>query len=197
MTPLATIATASRTRGKVTDSPGTKTRPVADGRHFAVDARLSVLHLAHTSLYQQPAAFWQIGNELNRITPPDALVLIADDGDPRAIYYSNRRGWHFLEDGLFKGYPADTQQAVAWLEKYRKAGATYVAFPKDALWWFDQYKGFHQYLDSRYRRRGYGRVYFYRVICKASGFRASRVALPCSASPPPTQGQDATVEPNV
>jgi 4-amino-4-deoxy-L-arabinose transferase-like glycosyltransferase len=111
-------------------------------------------YVSVTPLYaDQRPALWQIGNELNRITPPDALVIIADDGDPRAIYYSNRRGWHFLEDGLFKGYPADTQQAIAWLEKFRTAGATYLAFPQDALWWFDRYKGFQQYLESRYRRQ--------------------------------------------
>jgi hypothetical protein len=31
-----------------------------------------------------------LGRELDRSTPPDALVIIADYGDPRAIYYSKR-----------------------------------------------------------------------------------------------------------
>jgi hypothetical protein len=86
------------------------------------------------------------------MTPADALVIIADDGDPRAIYYSRRRGWHFLQDGRFNGYPADGQQAITLLEKFRGEGAGYVAFPRDAFWWFDHYIGLREYLDSRYQR---------------------------------------------
>jgi len=110
-------------------------------------------YIAIEPLYEhQRPPLWTTGNELDRIAPADALVIVADDGDPRAIYYSRRKGWHFLQDGLFKGYPADSQQAVTLLEKFKSEGASYLAFPQDAFWWFEFYKGFQEYLDARYHR---------------------------------------------
>ncbi len=101
--------------------------------------------------HQRPPLWW-VGQELNRITPTDARVIVADDGDPRAIYYSGRKGWHFLQDGLFKGYPADSQRAITLLEQWRGEGAGYLAFPQDGFWWFAHYPGLQEYLDSRYQR---------------------------------------------
>jgi 4-amino-4-deoxy-L-arabinose transferase-like glycosyltransferase len=95
---------------------------------------------------------WQVGNALNHITPADALVIVADDGDPTAIYYSRRKGWHFLQDGMFKGYPLNSQQAIMQLEKWRAEGANYLGFTQYAFWWFNYYKGFQEYLDARYWR---------------------------------------------
>jgi hypothetical protein len=95
---------------------------------------------------------WKVGNELNRIAPTDALVIAADDGDPTAIYYSRRKGWHFLQNGLFEGYPVDSQQAITQLEDWRKEGASYLIFTQYAFWWFDYYKAFHKHLNARYQR---------------------------------------------
>jgi hypothetical protein len=157
--PLVPVATAlagmagDMTYRRCTGLTGSKIARFLTGSVFwAALASLSYISVTPLYAHQRPA-LWKVGNALNRLTPPDALVLVADDGDPRAIYYSKRRGWHFLQDGLLKGYPADSQQAIAWLEKFRKAGASYLAFPQDALWWFEHYKGFQEYLDSRYRRQ--------------------------------------------
>jgi hypothetical protein len=94
--------------------------------------------------------FLSAGSELNHISPPDALVIVADDGDPTTIYYSGRKGWHFLRD--FGSLPVDSQQAINELEKLRKEGASYLVFPQYAFWWFDCYKDFRKHLDSLYRR---------------------------------------------
>ena len=38
------------------------------------------------------------GNQLNRITSPDALAVFVVDGDLSGIYYSRRKGWHAFDD---------------------------------------------------------------------------------------------------
>lgn len=118
---------------------------------FAALAYLSYIYVTPLYAHQRPW-LWSVGRELNRITPPEALVIIADDGDPRAIYYSQRKGWHFLQDGLLKGNPHDTQEAIMVLENLRGEGASYLAFTQNTFWWFSYYEGFREYLDGRYRR---------------------------------------------
>ena len=90
------------------------------------------------------------GSELNRIAPRHALVIVADGGDPTCLYYSKRKGWHFLDN--FGIAPADSQQAIIELEKLRKRGASYLVFTRYTGWWLDYYKDFQKYLDSRYPR---------------------------------------------
>jgi hypothetical protein len=74
-------------------------------------ARISLVYLYVTPLYAHHYPWlWSLGRELNRCTPPDALVIVADYGDPRAIYSSKRKGWHFPQDGLLKGNPRNTKK---------------------------------------------------------------------------------------
>ena len=48
--------------------------------------------------YQSSAAqLRDAGLELKKVTPPDALIVAADMGDPTIFYYGERKGWHFLE----------------------------------------------------------------------------------------------------
>jgi hypothetical protein len=79
-------------------------------------------------------------------------VIVADYGDPRPIYYSKRKGWHFLQDGLLKSNPRNTQEVITVLKKLRGEGASYLAFTQNTFWWFEYYQGFRKYLDARYRR---------------------------------------------
>jgi hypothetical protein len=93
---------------------------------------------------------YEVGNELNRIAPPNALVIIADSGDPTAIFYSQRKGWHFLQNF---GIPAkNSDHAVQELERLRSAGGQYLAFTRYTFWWLDYYKEFRAHLDARYKR---------------------------------------------
>jgi uncharacterized protein with von Willebrand factor type A (vWA) domain len=82
-------------------------------------------------------ALWQAGLALNRITPSDALVLIADNGDPTGLYYSKRHGWHFLQD--FGSSPVDSQHAIRELERLRMEGASYPVFTSHAFWGLEFY----------------------------------------------------------
>jgi len=99
-------------------------------------------------LYESSAAqLRDAGLELNKITPSDALIVAADMGDPTIFYYSQRKGWHFLEeDGIYQGTPSDSQDAIVDLEKLRRRGATHVVFTRNTLWWLDYYPEFAQRL---------------------------------------------------
>jgi len=89
---------------------------------------------------------------VRRVTPANALVVFVDDGDPTGIYYSERKGWHFLNQGVWSGNPADSGQAIAALEALRRQGATYLVFTRRTFWWLDYYRDFGRYLDARYGR---------------------------------------------
>jgi 4-amino-4-deoxy-L-arabinose transferase-like glycosyltransferase len=95
-------------------------------------------------------AWWQAGLALTRLTPPEALLLIADDGDPTALYYSQRHGWHFLQN--FGDSPVDDQQAIRELERLRTEGAGYLIFTRNTFWWLERYPAFREHLEARYRR---------------------------------------------
>ena len=87
-----------------------------------------------------------LGFELQKITPPGALIIAADDGDPTVFYYAHRKGWHFLENGVYQGNPLDSDQIIANLEKLRARGASYLVFYSGTLWWLDYYKEFEKHL---------------------------------------------------
>jgi hypothetical protein len=61
-----------------------------------------------TRRYLRPTAepLCRLARELHERTPPAALIIAADDGDPVVFYYAHRKGWHLLErDGIYNGNP--------------------------------------------------------------------------------------------
>jgi 4-amino-4-deoxy-L-arabinose transferase-like glycosyltransferase len=87
------------------------------------------------------------GLELKRTTPQNSLIIAADNGDPTAFYYAERKGWHFLEkDGIYEGNPGDSQQVIADLEKLRRRGATHLVFIASTFWWLDYYTEFAEHI---------------------------------------------------
>ena len=55
------------------------------------------------------------------MTPPDALIVAADMGDPTIFYYAERKGWHFLEqNAIYNGTPDHSDQAIENLERLRR-----------------------------------------------------------------------------
>jgi hypothetical protein len=114
---------------------------------------LSYFSFVYLKPLYEPLALapWRAGNELNRIAPPQALVAVADGGDPTCLYYSKRKGWHFLEN--FGAAPIDSEQAIAEIERLRERGAAYLVLTRHQPWWWsERYKNFWSYLDSRYPR---------------------------------------------
>jgi len=99
-------------------------------------------------LYDERARDLQLlGFVLKKTTPPGAIVVVADIGDPTAFYYGERKGWHFLErNGIYNGHPSDSAAAIADLADLRKRGAGYLAFYSGTLWWPKYYPEFAEYL---------------------------------------------------
>jgi hypothetical protein len=100
--------------------------------------------------YQSSAAqLRDAGLELNKVTPPGALIVAADMGDPTIFYYAERQGWHFLEkDAIYNGNPDDSEQAIENLERLRRRGATHFVFTKNTFWWLQSYPEFVDYLTK-------------------------------------------------
>ena len=100
--------------------------------------------------YQSSAAqLRDAGLELKKVTPPDALIVAADMGDPTIFYYAERKGWHFPEnDAIYNGTPDDSEQAIENLERLRRGGATHFVFTKNTFWWLQSYPEFVGYLAN-------------------------------------------------
>jgi 4-amino-4-deoxy-L-arabinose transferase-like glycosyltransferase len=100
--------------------------------------------------YQSSAAqLRDVGLELKRVTPPDALIVAADMGDPTIFYYAGRKGWHFPEnDAIYNGTPDDNEQAIENLERLRRLGATHFVFTRNTFWWLQSYPEFVGYLNK-------------------------------------------------
>ncbi len=94
------------------------------------------------------AARRNLGLELKEATTPNALIIAADDGDPTVFYYAHRKGWHFLEDGIYQGNPLDNAEVIANLEKLRNRGATHLVFYAGTNWWLKYYREFAERLAT-------------------------------------------------
>ena len=85
--------------------------------------------------------------------PADATVLIVSRGDDELLRIDGRSAWHFprSDDGAYAGHhPADSRDAIAWLEAERARGADYIVFPATGSWWLEHYEGLRQHLNKRY-----------------------------------------------
>ena len=99
--------------------------------------------------YLSSAQLRDTGLELNKVTPPNALIVAADMGDPAVFYYAERKGWHFLEnDAIYNGNPDDSEQAIENLERLRRRGATHFVFTRNTFWWLQSYPEFGRHLTE-------------------------------------------------
>ena len=92
---------------------------------------------------------------MERVIPPDTVILVVSKGDNELVEPGSERAWHFprTEDGLYLGdNPADSTDAVSHLEALRQKGAGFLLFPNTEFWWLDYYSGFRRHLDDRYHR---------------------------------------------
>jgi 4-amino-4-deoxy-L-arabinose transferase-like glycosyltransferase len=98
--------------------------------------------------FYRPAAagLRNLGLELKEATTPNALIVAADDGDPTVFYYAHRKGWHFLENGIYEGNPIDSAQAIANFERLRNRGASHLVFYAGTDWWLKYYREFAEHL---------------------------------------------------
>jgi GT2 family glycosyltransferase len=74
--------------------------------------------------------------------PDGASVAVVTRGDERLLRLGRRRAMHFPHDdrGRYVGHhPADSVEAIAYLEAARVRGAQFVLFPATARWWLEYY----------------------------------------------------------
>lgn len=89
------------------------------------------------------------GLKLKAVTPSNALVVAADNGDPTVLYYAERKGWHFLEkNGIYDGEPRDSAPAIIDLDELRNRGGGYLVFTSNTSWWLDDYDQFRQHVEA-------------------------------------------------
>ena len=86
--------------------------------------------------------------------PADATVLVVSKGDPDLLHLDGRKAWHFPQtpEGVYAGHhPANDDECLAELARLCANGATHLAIPAPALWWFDHYPRFAEYVRNRCR----------------------------------------------
>lgn len=112
--------------------------------------------------------------------PHRASVLVVSRGDRELIRLPGREAAHFPqgENGGYAGHhPADSDEAIAQLERLREGGAQYLVLPPTALWWREHYDEFASHLDCRYSRADAGGCIIYElttVSVPEKGIRSDR-----------------------
>jgi 4-amino-4-deoxy-L-arabinose transferase-like glycosyltransferase len=120
---------------------------------FATLAYLSYIYLQ--PLYRSwGSPSLNAGIELDRIAPLDALVIAANNGDPTALYYSRRKGWHFPQASILSlPWPNNGPELVSELEQLKDHGGNYLLLTKYTFYLLTgKFSEFGRYLDSRYPR---------------------------------------------
>jgi len=88
--------------------------------------------------------------------PEGAVVLVASRGDDDLLAIPGRDARHFPREGeVYAGrHPADSEEAIRFLEAERSDGAGYLVIPDTASWWLEHYAGLRRHLERRYRQSG-------------------------------------------
>jgi hypothetical protein len=97
----------------------------------------------------------RVRRAVSKSVPAGGTVLVVSRGDDELLRVDARRAWHFprSDDGAYAGHhPADSAEAIAWLEAQRAAGAEHIVFPGTGIWWLEHYEGLRRHLDGSYRR---------------------------------------------
>jgi hypothetical protein len=97
-------------------------------------------------------SIFRLRDTVRTALPPSARILVISDKDDLLLNLPGRFTWHFprTEEGFHAGNPKDSGQAIAHLEEARRRGGQYLLIPRTALWWFDHYNEFRDYLTVRY-----------------------------------------------
>jgi GT2 family glycosyltransferase len=84
--------------------------------------------------------------------PEGSTVLVISKGDDDLVDLGDRSALHFPQavGGDYAGHhPADSDEAIAGLERMRESGADFLVVPQASSWWLDHYAGFAAHL-ARY-----------------------------------------------
>jgi glycosyltransferase involved in cell wall biosynthesis len=135
----------------------------------------------------------QIREQVKRRVPRRAKVIVASKGDEELMKLNGRKGWHFPQNeaGVYSGYyPADSAQAILWLEQLRARGGGFFLLPGTAFWWLDHYKDFARHLGDNYRQ-----LFRQDGVCAIYDIRKVKPASERGPSTPPPPPAPAPAKP--
>lgn len=123
------------------------TAPATGGRGGWLDA---VRHV-DPELAQWLGRIEQLEQEVGAwIGPGDRFILIDDELLRGKISVCSRAVPFPDHDGEYWGPPPDDAAAIEELERLRKFGVQHLVIAWPGFWWLDYYRGFHEYLRSRF-----------------------------------------------
>jgi hypothetical protein len=101
-----------------------------------------------------PFAVDDTATELHKLLPAQTRYILADQeewGLERALV--GRTKIPFTESsGVYNGPPADSDAAIAELERLRLGGAKYLVLAQPCFWWLSYYERFAGHLQANYER---------------------------------------------
>lgn len=96
-----------------------------------------------------------LGEQIGQTIPPGVAFILVDRAKLGIVgEFQGRRVIPFLElDGMFWGSPASSQQAIAELQRLKRAGAAWLVLAWPCFWWLDHYGQWGRHLDDHASRR--------------------------------------------
>jgi len=106
--------------------------------------------------YQWSRRLVEAKQQVAQLVPPGSRFILVDEdgwGDETGSHevVSGRHALPFLEkDGLYWGRPADDAEGQEHLERLRAAGAAFIVFTWDTIWWLDTFPELARHLRGKY-----------------------------------------------
>jgi hypothetical protein len=129
------------------------------GRHGRDTATWPASATARAPRRLAPDAYTRLIAQIRRCVdenvPSEAVVAVVSRGDQQLLHLGGRRARHFPEapgGGYLGHHPADSADAVAYLESAVARGVDHLVVPATAAWWLQHYRGFRQHLEANSRR---------------------------------------------
>jgi hypothetical protein len=121
-------------------------------RERTVVSRLSLVHpRKYLEALNWMRGIQSVADAIEELVPGDARFVLVDGDELRGDLVQRRRAIPFLErDGQHWGPARHDEEAIAELERLRRASVAFVVFAWPAFWWLDHYVGFRAYLRNTF-----------------------------------------------
>jgi hypothetical protein len=91
--------------------------------------------------------------DIESLIPAKDVFILVDEASFNVDIFARWKIIPFIEhNGQYWGPPQDDVTAISELERLRTAGANFIVLGWPTFWWFDHYREFYRYLNSRFQR---------------------------------------------